>query len=79
MADSTKRARFKKVASARVTKVINYLNLLQNCSNRNNYEYDQDDVELMFTEIQKAIKESKNAYLNELSKQNGKNGFSFKK
>ena len=79
MADSTKRARFKKVASARVTKVINYLNLLQNCSNRNNYEYDQDDVELMFTEIQKSIKESKNAYLNELSKQNGKNGFSFKK
>lgn len=79
MADSAKRARFKKVASARVTKVINYLNLLQNCSNRNNYEYDQDDVELMFTEIQKAFKESKNAYLNELSKQNGKNGFSFKK
>ena len=79
MTDSTKRARFKKVASARVTKVINYLNLLQNCSNRNNYEYDEEDVEFMFTEIQKAFKESKNVYINELSKQNGKNSFSFKK
>ena len=79
MADSVKRARFKKVASARVTKVINYLNLLQNCSNRNNYEYDQEDVEFMFSEIQKAFKESKNAFLNELNKQSGKNGFTFKK
>ena len=79
MADSTKRERFTKVASARVTKIINYLNLLQNCSNRNNYEYDQDDVDFMFAEINKALKESKNAYLNELSKQSGKNGFSFKK
>lgn len=79
MADSVKRARFKKVASARVTKVINYLNLLHNCSNRNNYEYDQEDVEFMFSEIQKAFKESKNAFLNELSKQSGKNGFTFKK
>ena len=79
MADSVKRARFKKVASARVTKVINYLNLLQNCSNRNNYEYDQEDVEFMFSEIQKAFKESKNAFLNELNKQSGKNGFAFKK
>lgn len=79
MADSVKRARFTKVASARVTKVINYLNLLQNCSNRNNYEYDQDDVEFMFAEIQKALKESKNAFFNELSKQSGKNGFTFRK
>ena len=79
MADSIKRARFTKVASTRVTKVINYLNLLQNCSNRNNYEYDQEDVEFMFVEIQKALRESKNAFLNELSKHSGKNGFSFKK
>ena len=79
MTVSIKRARFTKVASARVTKVINYLNLLQNCSNRNNYEYDKDDVEFMFAEIQKALKESWNAYLNELSKQSCKNGFAFKK
>ena len=79
MAESVKRARFTKVASARVTKIINYLNLLQNCSNRNNYEYDSEDVELMFAEIGKALRDAKAAYSNELNKQTGKGGFSFKK
>ncbi len=79
MAESAKRARFTKVASARVTKIINYLGLLQNCSNRNNYEYDSEDVELMFSEIGKALRDVKAAYANELNKQSGKGGFSFKK
>ena len=78
MAESAKRLRFTKVASNRVSKVINYLNLLQNCSNRSNYEYDADDVEQMFSEITKALKDTKNVYLNELSKQN-KTGFTFNK
>ena len=79
MAESAKRARFTKVASARVTKIINYLSLLQNCSNRNNYEYDAEDVELMFAEIGRALRDAKAAYSNELNKQTGKGGFTFKK
>ena len=79
MVQSIKRSRFTKVASARVTKIINYLNLLQNCSNRNNYEYDAEDVELMFTEISKALRDAKASYSNELNKQSSKGGFSFKK
>lgn len=79
MAESIKRERFTKVASARVTKIINYLGLLQNCSNRNNYAYDSDDVELMFSEINKALREAKAAYSNELNKQSCKGGFTFKK
>lgn len=76
MEKSEKRQRFEKVASNRVQKIIDFLNLLKNCSNRNNYEYTEDDVEHMFTEIQKALKESRNAYNIELSKSN-KSGFSF--
>ena len=79
MAESEKRARFTKVASARVTKIINYLNLLKNCANKNNYEYDQEDVDLMFSELQKTLRESKSAFVNELDKQGAKIGFSFKK
>ena len=79
MAESAKRARFTKVASARVTKIINYLNLLKNCANRNNYEYDQEDVDFMFSELQKTLRESKCAFVNELDKQGAKSGFSFKK
>lgn len=79
MADSTKRERFTKVASTRVSKILNYLTLLQNCSNRNNYEYDSDDVEQMFVEISKAVKDTRTIYLNELAKQNNKGGFTFNK
>ena len=79
MADTTKRERFTKVASTRVSKILNYLTLLQNCSNRNNYEYDADDVEQMFSEITKALKDTRNVYMNELSKQNNKGGFKFNK
>ena len=79
MADLTKRERFTKVASTRVSKILNYLTLLQNCSNRNNYEYDADDVEQMFSEITRALKDTRNVYMNELSKQNSKGGFKFNK
>lgn len=79
MAESTKRVRFTKVASTRVSKILNYLTLLQNCANRNNYEYDAEDVEQMFSEITKLVRETKNVYLNELSKQNNKGGFTFNK
>ncbi len=79
MEDSFKRKRFTKVATNRVQKVIDYLSLLQNCSNRRNYEYDQEDVNHMFEEISKALREVKAVYANELSKGNGKSGFTFNK
>lgn len=77
MEKTEKRLRFEKVAANRVQKVIDYLSLIRNCANRNNYEYTEDDVEHMFSEIQKAIKEAKDAYSTELSK-TSKTGFSFK-
>lgn len=76
---NTRRKRFTKVATNRVQKIIDYLNLLQNCSNRRNYEYDEDDVNHMFEEITKVLKETKAVYSNELSKGNGKSGFTFNK
>lgn len=79
MAETTRRERFTKVATNRVQKIIDYLALLQNCSNRNNYEYDEEDVNHMFEEITKALRESKAVYANELTKASGKGGFSFKK
>ncbi|MCQ2128925.1 MAG: hypothetical protein MJZ08_05790 [Bacteroidaceae bacterium] len=79
MANNSKRNRFTKVASNRVQKVIDYLNLLQNCSNRNNYEYDEEDVVHMFEEIGKTLRETKAVYSNELNKASGKGGFSFNK
>ena len=71
-----KRERFEKVASNRVQRVIDTLGLLKNCSNRNNYEYSESDVEHMFKEISAALKDAKAAYTNELNKAD-KKGFSF--
>lgn len=76
MAKSEKRQRFEKVASNRVQRVLDTLSLLQNCSNRNNYEYDEHDVDRMFSEITKKLKETKAVYTNELTKTE-KHGFTF--
>lgn len=79
MGAKSRRERFTKVATNRVQKIIDYLNLLQNCSNRRNYEYDEEDVNHMFEEISKALKDAKAVYANELSKGNGKSDFTFNK
>lgn len=76
MAKTEKRQRFEKVASNRVQRILDTLTLLQNCSNRNNYEYGENDVERMFSEISKKLKETKSAYINELTKAE-KHGFTF--
>lgn len=71
-----KRERFEKVASNRVQKIIDFLDLLGNCSNKNNYEYDERDVELMFREINKGVKEARILFDKEIGKTN-KSGFKF--
>lgn len=77
MEKSEKRQRFEKVASHRVQKILDTLTLLQNCSNLNNYEYTESDVEQMFSAISKAVKDARSAYAGELNKET-KKGFTFK-
>lgn len=72
---SKRRERFIKVASNRVQKVIDFLGLIGNCANKNNYEYSDKDVELMFKEINRAVKEARVMYEKELNKT--KTGFKF--
>lgn len=76
MAEISKRERFTKVASNRVQNVLHYLDLLKNCANKSNYEYTQEDVDKMFSEITKTLKDVKAVYANEQNKLNNK-GFSF--
>ncbi|MDE6648912.1 MAG: hypothetical protein K2K45_03175 [Muribaculaceae bacterium] len=68
MEKSEKRQRFEKVASGRVQKIVDTLSLLANCANRSNYEYNEHDVEFMYNEISKALKESRAAYIKEFNK-----------
>lgn len=77
MAKTEKRQRFEKVAGSRVQKILDTLQLLKNCSNRNNYDYSDADVEQMFSEISKTLRDTRAAYVGELNKVS-KKGFSFK-
>lgn len=51
-----KRDRFKRVASKRVEKLLAGIRSLSNCSNINNYEYSEDDVQKMIKAIKDELK-----------------------
>ena len=54
--------RFVRIAEARTNKLIEQIRLLSNCSNRSNYEYHDDEVELIFSTIQKELKLAKSRF-----------------
>lgn len=60
---TTKRERFEKVAVARVNKIIKDLQLLGNCSNKNNYEYSEKDVKKIITAVESEVKKMKAKFL----------------
>ncbi len=67
-----KRERFEKVASNRVQKVLKYLDLLSNCSNPYNYEYEQADIDKIFRAINLKLKSTKASFKSELDSTNFK-------
>ncbi len=57
--ESEKRKRFKRLASQRTNKVLQKLHVLGNCSNRSSYEYEEEDIQKIFAEIDKTVKDTK--------------------
>lgn len=55
----TPRDRFKRLGTMRTNTVLKRLKVLGNCANRQAYEYAEDDVDKIFTEIEKKVKEVK--------------------
>ena len=53
------RDRFKRLATLRTNTVLKRLKVLSNCANRQIYEYDEQDVEKMFSEVERKVKEAK--------------------
>ncbi|MGB3921851.1 MAG: hypothetical protein WBL19_01025 [Minisyncoccia bacterium] len=56
------RERFKRLASLRTNAVLHRLKVLSNCSNRQLYEYDERDVEKIFTEVERKVREAKSKF-----------------
>lgn len=55
-AESAKSLRFKKVAARRVQSILDGLDNLSKCSNRSNYEYNEEDVYKMMKAIKEKVK-----------------------
>lgn len=54
-----KRERFKKLAVYRTNEVLKRLKVLGNCSNRSAYEYTEEEVNKIFSEIERSVRETK--------------------
>ncbi len=65
---SRNRERFVRIVENRVNRVLSNLESLGNCSNRRNYEYTKEDVEKVFSEIQKKVEEVKAMFREDASK-----------
>ena len=59
MATETKKERFLRIADARKTKILDTIRLLENCSNKSNYDYSQDEVNELFSELTEALENAK--------------------
>ena len=64
----SKRDRFIRLAESRTNKILNTIRLLKNCSNRNNYDYTEEDVEKIFSVIEQALDEARQSFQTVLEK-----------
>ena len=71
MSDSKQKTdRFKRIASKRVANIIKNIRSLSNCSNTNNYQYNEDDVNKMTRSIKEEVKVMETLFRKNLSNKN---------
>lgn len=60
--NETDEQRFKRIATQRTIKVLNYLRLLGNCANKKHYSYSVSDVNKIFSAIEQELKRIKTQF-----------------
>lgn len=50
---------FKRLAESRTREALKRLKILGNCANRSHYDYSEEEVNKVFSEIEKKVRESK--------------------
>jgi hypothetical protein len=58
-----KRERFKRLAEYRTNEILKRLKVLGNCSNRSAYEYTEEDINKIFSAIEKRMKDIKSKFI----------------
>ena len=64
MQNDEKGIRFQSLAEKRTNDVINRIRILSNCSNRSAYSYTDEQVNKIFTAIDRALKEARSKFNN---------------
>lgn len=57
-----KRERFERLATYRTNEVLRKLKVLGNCGNRSAYDYSEDDVNKIFAEIERQLKDTRTKF-----------------
>lgn len=57
-----KEENFKRLAEHRTNEVLKKLKILGNCSNRSAYGYSEEDVNKIFSEIERSLRETKGKF-----------------
>ncbi|MFH1780786.1 MAG: hypothetical protein ABH841_02180 [Candidatus Nealsonbacteria bacterium] len=57
-----KRERFKRLGVQRTNAVLQKLKVLGNCSNRSAYDYTEEEVNKIFSEIERRVRETKSKF-----------------
>ncbi len=57
-----KRERFKRLATQRTNIVLKRLKVLGNCANRSAYTYTEEDINKIFSEIERRVRETKSKF-----------------
>ncbi len=58
----TRAERFQRIAEARVNAILEKVRLLANCSNKSSYDYTEDEVDLIFSTLERELKNAKNKF-----------------
>jgi hypothetical protein len=59
MKQEEKRERFKRLGVQRTNAVLQKIKVLANCANRSAYEYTEEEINKIFSEIDRRVKEAK--------------------
>ena len=62
MEKNDKRERFRRLAPLRTNAVLQKLKVLGNCANRSAYDYTEDEVNKIFVELERRVKEAKSKF-----------------
>jgi len=63
MEQETSRERFKRLATIRTNAVLKRLKVLGNCANRQIYDYSEEEIAKIFSEIEKKSREVKSKFI----------------